>query len=101
MSKFSRIGMLAGVVCGAGAALMPVLADEGAEQASIPHLASVDFGWVSPSDDFLPPDSGPGPVTFDKAHPYVPNGGGQPTYRVADLGNPILKPWVVEKMKKA
>ena len=25
----------------------------------------------------------------------------QPTYRVADLTNPILKPWAVEQMKKA
>jgi len=52
-------------------------------------------------DDFLPPPSGPGPVTYDKAHPYVPNGQGQPTYRVADLTNPILKPWVIERMRKA
>ena len=38
----------------------------------------------------------------DPAHPYVPNGNGrQPTYRIADLTNPILKPWVIEKMKKA
>ena len=52
-------------------------------------------------DDFLPPPSGPRPVTFDKAHPYVPNGQGQSTYRVADLTNPILKPWAVEQMRKA
>ena len=53
-------------------------------------------------DDFIPPASGPGPVMSDPAHPYVPNGGGrQPTYRIADLTNPILKPWVIEKMKKA
>jgi hypothetical protein len=37
----------------------------------------------------------------DKAHPYVPNGQGQPTYRIADLSNPILKPWVIERMRKA
>src|SRR5882724_10361294 len=53
-------------------------------------------------DDFIPPASGPGPVMSDPAHPYVPNGNGrQPTYRIADLTNPILKPWVIEKMKKA
>ena len=51
-------------------------------------------------DDFLPPDSGPGPVLSDPRHPYVPNGQGQSTYRVADLTNPILQPWVVEQMKK-
>jgi hypothetical protein len=38
----------------------------------------------------------------DPKHPYVPNGGGrQSTYRVADLNNPILKPWAIDKMKKA
>jgi len=54
------------------------------------------------SDDFLPHSgSGPGPVTFDPAHPYVPNGEGrQSTYRIADLTNPILKPWVVDQMRK-
>jgi hypothetical protein len=51
-------------------------------------------------DDLLPPPTGgPGPVTFDKAHPYLPNGfGPQPTYRVADLSNPILQPWTLESM---
>jgi hypothetical protein len=56
------------------------------------------------SDDFLPHDksAGPGPVESDPKHPYVPNGEGrQSTYRVADLTNPILKPWVVAQMKKA
>jgi hypothetical protein len=53
-------------------------------------------------DDFLPPPSGPGPVMSPKERPYVPNGAGrQPTYRIADLANPILKPWVIERMKKA
>jgi hypothetical protein len=40
-------------------------------------------------------------VANDPAHPFVPNGGGgQPTYRIADLSNPNLKPWVKERMKK-
>ena len=41
------------------------------------------------------------PVADDPAHPFVPNGvGRQPTYRIADLSNPNLKPWVKEHMKK-
>jgi hypothetical protein len=41
------------------------------------------------------------PVASDSAHPYVPNGNSaQPTYRIADIGNPNLKPWVKEAMKK-
>ena len=51
-------------------------------------------------DDFYPPDSGPGPVMSDKDHPYVPNGQGRVSYRVADLSNPILQPWAAERMKK-
>jgi hypothetical protein len=32
----------------------------------------------------------------------VPNGfGAPPTYRVADLTNPILQPWTIPSMKKA
>jgi hypothetical protein len=64
-----------------------------------------DTAWLPDrptGDDFLPPPSGPGPVTSRKDRPYVPNGRGQqPTYRIADLTNPILKPWVIERMKKA
>ena len=59
-------------------------------------------------DDYLPPASGPGPVTWDRAHPYRPNtgergdsAGGDPTFRVADLSNPILTPWAIEQMKRA
>ena len=29
--------------------------------------------WLMFSDNLLPPDSGPGPVTFDKRYPYVDN----------------------------
>ena len=53
-------------------------------------------------DDLLPPPSGPGPITFDPAHPYVPNfRATPPTYRVADLSNPILLPWARERMRKS
>jgi hypothetical protein len=40
-------------------------------------------------------------VRADPAHPYVPNGtGAQPTYRIGDLSNSNLKPWVKERMKR-
>jgi hypothetical protein len=62
--------------------------------------------WVpdrAAGDDFLPPKSGPGPVVSDKEHAYNPlaQAQGQLTFRVADLSNPILKPWAKEQMKKA
>ena len=72
------------------------------EKTGIPQLESSAAGWSKISDDFQPPASGPGPVTYDKAHPYVPNNnaGRQVTFRIADLTNPILKPWVIEKMRE-
>jgi hypothetical protein len=72
------------------------------EKSGIPQLESAGVGWSKIADDFQPPASGPGPVTYDKAHPYVPNNndGRQVTFRIADLTNPILKPWVIEKMRE-
>src|SRR5712671_3904861 len=93
-------GALAALL-GAGAAVLSPLAAEG-----LPNFAPDDAtAWVPDrptGDDFLPPASGPGPVMSRKDRPYVPNGRGQqPTYRIADLSNPILKPWAIEQMKKA
>src|SRR5438105_14613606 len=54
-------------------------------------------------DDYLPPPSGPRPVTYDPAHPFVPTQPAteiQPTYRIADLSNPNLKPWAVDQMRR-
>ncbi|HMI96738.1 MAG TPA: hypothetical protein VK479_09520 [Micropepsaceae bacterium] len=98
---------LAGLICSAGAP-WPV---HGAEQPSIPNFAAnSSVGWIASGSgfgtDFVQPPSGPGPVTNDPAHPYVTNvaaaaSGKQPTFRVADLTNPILQPWAVEQMRKA
>jgi hypothetical protein len=75
-------------------------ADGAQTDARVPAFAGADFGWLADTE-FLPPPSGPGPVTFDKAHPYVRNNTvGQPTFRIADVSNPILKPWVAERMRK-
>jgi hypothetical protein len=83
----------------------------GASTASIPDFASTSsIGWVASGSgfgtDFVQPPSGPGPVTNDPAHPYITNvaaaaSGKQPTFRVADLTNPILQLWAVERMRKA
>jgi hypothetical protein len=99
-TQFIAGGILAGLVC-AGLALLPARAAD-----AVPNFApDRSTSWVPDrptGDDFLPPLSGPGPVMSDKDRPYVPNGvGRQPTYRIADLSNPILKPWVVDRMKKA
>jgi hypothetical protein len=86
---------------GWAAATMPVGAQQKAEP---PNFASSEFGWRRVGQggpDFDPVPGMVPPVTNDKAHPYVPNGTGrQPSYRIADLNNPNLKPWVKEIMKK-
>jgi hypothetical protein len=68
-----------------------------------------DFSWNNEIGWLGDRGGGPGftavpgrlpPVADDPAHPYVPNGTAQqPTYRIADLTNPNLKPWVKERMK--
>jgi hypothetical protein len=104
MFKFGSMCLVTGTLCAAGGAL----AADSVKNQVIPNFATTDrTGWVLDRsvgvDDLLPPPTGgPGPVTFDRAHPYVPNGSGaQSTYRVADLSNPILQPWTIPPMKKA
>jgi hypothetical protein len=88
----------------AGAVLAGVLLmGAGAPSSSVPNfMPDAQTSWVPEADDFAAPPSGPGPVTFDPAHPYYPNftPGKDPTYRVADLTNPILQSWAKERMKK-
>ena len=100
-------------ITGAAASCALVLSVGARAQDAAPKIpnfsAAPNVSWYPPGqygDDFLPPESGPGPVLSPPDHPYRPNDiGGErdaasnPTYRVADLSNPILQPWVVEKMK--
>src|SRR5271168_4563393 len=103
MFRFGSICLVTGVLCAAGGAL----AADPVKKQVIPNFATTDkTGWVLDHafgvDDLLPPPTGgPGPVTFDKAHPYVPNNfGAKSTYRVGDLSNPILRSWTIPSMKK-
>jgi hypothetical protein len=71
------------------------------QKASPPDFSSNRVGWIATSPDFVAVPGGPSPTRSDPAHPYVPNNaGGQPTFRVADLSNPNLKPWAREVMKR-
>jgi hypothetical protein len=96
--------ILAGLMC-VGIAPGPALHAQGAPQqeASIPKLASADFGWLKPpGDEFIAPESGPGPIRADTDHPYVSNAiAPQETVKIADVTNPILQPWAAQQMKKA
>jgi hypothetical protein len=103
----SRLGgtALAGLIYAAAFWLAPVAAQQNAAVPDI--MGPSDTAWFPVGDEFLPPpNGGPGPITFDERYPYVDNGaarraGKQPTYRIADLSNPILQPWAREQMRKA
>jgi hypothetical protein len=101
--RVKRNTIPAALLCG-GVALWPAAA---AENKQIPNLVmDSQTSWMEVGDEYLPPPAGPGPITNDPNYPYVDNGaarrrGIQPTYRVADLSNPILQPWAREQMKKA
>ncbi len=82
-------------------ALWPVSA---AQTEKIPNFAPDSAtGWLKPpGDEFIQPDSGPGPVKADPTHPYYTNAlYAQETPKIADLTNPILQPWVKEQMRKS
>ena len=102
MSKFALTCLMA-ILSTTGTSL----AADAVQNSAIPQFAPNDrTGWQLDRtfgvDDLIAlPGGGPGPVTFDKAHPYAPPGRPVPTYRVADLSNPILQDWVKPGMKKA
>ena len=103
----------------AGSVLLGLASGLGA-QGTARSVSPPDFspsssvGWVAYSEDFIPPLSGPGPVTFDPQNPFIPDCigiqlGGDPTakcsnlpatFRVADLNSPILQPWAREELRK-
>jgi hypothetical protein len=94
--RFLAGGVLTGLVC---AALTVEVAAQ--QKASPPDFSSNQVAWFGIGGDFVGVPGGPPIVANDPAHPYVPNNtGAQPTYRIADLTNPNLKPWVKEVMKK-
>jgi hypothetical protein len=71
-----------------------------AQNATAPDFSAGNAGWVSIGTDYVAVPGGPKPVTFDPAHRYVPNGSGeQPTFRVADLNNPVLTQFAKDGLK--
>jgi hypothetical protein len=71
-----------------------------------PDFSSNNVGWLTFNVDFSIVPGGTSPLHNDPAHPRVSNQeaartGKQPSYFVADLASAtVLKPWVVERMKK-
>ena len=70
-----------------------------------PDFSTNDAAWVFDNADFVAIPGEPSPTRNDPAHHYVTNAefratGAQPTYRIADLSNPNIKPWAKEIMKR-
>jgi hypothetical protein len=113
MTNLSRVGVLSAAAV-IGAAVLwfalrgPALPGAGTQSAAerIPNFAPNDrVSWYPDrldGDQWLPPQPGDvGPIVSRPDYPYVPNDASdQPTYRIADLTNPILQPWVREQMDR-
>lgn len=110
----------AGSVAGAAIAMLaaaataqPVHRAEAASAAKadderIPQFASIQFGWQTNLEDWQdpPPGSGHGPIRNDPRYPYLSNAeairaGKQPTIRITNSKDPILKPWAQEQIQKS
>jgi hypothetical protein len=114
MSRFASTAMSQILAAGVVFAAMVVAPVVAAETTAVPNfspdsrigwIAGVTNGTTPVGQDFLPPPSGPGPVTFANDHPYFDSNnarraGVQQTFRIADLNNPILQPWVKEALRK-
>jgi hypothetical protein len=95
------------LVGGVLTALIPgVFAAGVAAPVAVPDFSSNQTAWEGPNGvDFRPIPGAVPPVYGDPAHPHYSNAqarrrGIQPTYRIADLTNPNIKPWAKEVMKK-
>jgi len=85
------------LLCGAAFAAT----DVAKEESPPPDFSSHEVGWIAQGVNFQLPPSGPHQVTNDPAHAFKPPGRGEaPTFRVADLTNPILTPWARDELKK-
>ena len=90
LSKFCILGSIAlALVCGTASG----------QSAQPPDLSGGDGGWVHPrGTGFQPVPGYAAPVRQDPGHRFTPGRGD--AWRIGDLSNPNLKPWVKEAMKK-
>src|SRR5262245_40126900 len=82
----------------------PKLAAE--QGSSIPDFSSNDAAWVFGLGDYIAIPGEPSPTRNDPVRRYVSNNefrasGAQPTFRIADLSNPNIKPWAKEIDRKS
>ena len=95
--RIISLGLLAGLA-GTAAAQQGFAASAPPDFSPTAQTAWVGIGIGA----FLPVPGSPMPVGQDPAYPYIPNGtpGKQPTQRISDIGNPNLKQWAKDVMKK-
>ena len=93
------------LILGLAASFVGPMPGQQAMAAGAPPVFSTDAdtAWVGIGiGAFLPVPGSPNPVGQDPAYRYIPNGtpGQQPTQRISDIGNPNLKQWAKDIMKK-
>ena len=97
----------ASVLFGVGTAVLAASLAAGAA-AQTPGKVPVfsGAGWRTRGGEiFIPVPGAPEPTGNDPSHPYIHNVdarrlGVQPTFRISDLGNPNIKQWAKDLMKK-
>jgi hypothetical protein len=85
----------------------PADLDYSVTKNGVPNLASIQFAWLSDGADWKDPPAGSpghGRIKNDPDHPFLGNvdairQGKQPTLRIGDYRDPVLKPWAAEFMK--
>src|SRR5215469_8112722 len=95
------------MIAGIAVAMLVATAIAQPNDERIPQFASTQFGWQTNLEDWQdpPPGSGHGPMRNDPAYPYLSNAdanrqGKQPTIRITNSTDPILKPWAQEEIQK-
>jgi hypothetical protein len=98
--------LLAAIAGAAAAMAVPAALAEPGASKNIPALASPNYGWQTNVADWQDPPAGNthGPIRPDPLHPFVSNAeagrrGIQPTLRIGDVKDPILKPWASQFMQ--
>jgi hypothetical protein len=87
------------LTAGVFAVLASLVSDAAAQNAPPNFMGGA--AWLGGGSFIEIPGSTPTPVRQDPRHRYVPNNTSeQPTYRIGDVSNPNLKPWVAAAMKK-
>ena len=90
-----------------GATLLTGALAQTASKGAVPQFASADFGWQTNLEDWQDPPagSGHGPMREDPAYPFTSNAEGgrngtQPTVRITNTKDPILKPKTAAEIQK-